>query len=298
MSEFESKGGAIAQVKSDSLSCISNTWASWTVGSLEAALLERFPAEDAESWDRTGLIVGDPDAEITGIAIALDPTVAAVRAAKACGANVLLTHHPVFLEPPASFRPLEAGAYGPGSVVWEAIASGIALMNFHTTLDVSTEAAYMLPGFLGLELMGIVDRVTSDGRGYGQLCRVREDDSPMSLRNMAARCLSVFGRPARVWGSPDQSIETVVTCTGSAGDLLDACVSMGVDCIICGESRYHNVLSASESGLCVIELGHDVSELPLCAILAQAVVSVGYSESDVTILDQGSNWFTPEAIRK
>lgn len=298
MSIAENQACAIAQVKAETLSCIPDPNASWTIGALEGALLERFPAEDAESWDRTGLIVGDPGREVTGVAIALDPTVKAVRAAKVCGANVLLTHHPAFLEPPASFAPLETGLYGPGSVVWEAISSGVALMNFHTTLDVSTEAAYMLPGFLGLELAGIVERVTDDGRGYGQLCRVRQDDAPMSLRNLAARCLSVFGRPARVWGDPDQPIDTVVTCTGSVGSLLDSCVGMSVDCIICGESRYHNVLAANEAGLCVIELGHDVSELPLCAILAQAVVSLGYPEGDVSILDQSSNWFTPEAIRR
>ena len=298
MSEVETGNAAITQVKKDVVSRMAPEWPSWSVGALEAALLDRFPATDAESWDRTGLLAGDPLQEVTGVAVALDPTVKAVRAAKARGANVLVTHHPAFLEPPASFMPLECGAYGPGSVVWEAISSGVALMNFHTTLDVSTEAAYMLPGFLGLDLVSILEPVTEDGRGYGQVCRIRREDEPMTLRNLAARCLSVFGRPGRIWGSPEKRIDTVVTCTGSAGSLIDACAAQGIDCIICGESRYHNVLAATEAGLAVIELGHDVSELPLCAILAQAIVSMGYPEGDVTILDQGFNWFTPEAVRK
>lgn len=298
MNADETNKGAIAQVKKDVVSRVSSEWPAWSVGALEAALLDRFPVSDAESWDRTGLLAGDPLQEAKGVAVALDPTVKAVRAAKACGANVLVTHHPAFLEPPASFMPLESGAFGPGSVVWEAISSGVALMNFHTALDVSTEAAYMLPGFLGLEPRSILDPVTQDGRGYGQVCCVREQDEPMTLRNLAARCLSVFGRPARIWGASDKRIDTVVTCTGSAGNLIDACVVHGIDCIVCGESRYHTVLAAAEAGLCVIELGHDVSELPLCAILAQSIVSAGYPEGKVTILDQGCNWFTPEAVRK
>lgn len=298
MEQNQNKESAIAQVKHQELSRLDQGCHAWTAGMLEAALLERFPASDAEAWDRTGLLVGDPDQKITGIAIALDPTVNAVRAAKAHGANVLLTHHPVFIEPPASFHPLGADSFGPGSVVWEAISSGVALMNFHTTLDVSAEAARMLPGFLGLDYLGIVEPATDDGRGYGQLCRIRESDDPMTLRNLAARCLSVFGRQPRVWGAQDTRITSVVTCTGSAGGLVEKSALAGFDCLICGECRYHNVLAASETGLCVIELGHDVSELGLCAILATTTVSVGIPESALVILDQGGNWFTPEAVRK
>ena len=44
------------------------------VAELERALLARYPKTDAESWDHVGLSVGDPDAEITGVACALDAT--------------------------------------------------------------------------------------------------------------------------------------------------------------------------------------------------------------------------------
>lgn len=74
------------------------------VRELEAALLAHFPCEDAESWDHVGLSVGEPDAEVTGVAIALDPTPAAVEDAHDGGANVLLTHHPVYLKAPMPSR--------------------------------------------------------------------------------------------------------------------------------------------------------------------------------------------------
>ena len=35
-----------------------------SVGALEQALLAEFPAADAEEWDRTGLLVGDPAAPV------------------------------------------------------------------------------------------------------------------------------------------------------------------------------------------------------------------------------------------
>ena len=64
------------------------------VAELERALLARYPKTDAESWDHVGLSVGDPAAQITGVACALDATEANVHRALEAGANVLLTHHP------------------------------------------------------------------------------------------------------------------------------------------------------------------------------------------------------------
>lgn len=42
------------------------------VAELERALLARYPKTDTEPWDHVGLSVGDPAAEITGVACALD----------------------------------------------------------------------------------------------------------------------------------------------------------------------------------------------------------------------------------
>ena len=291
-----SANAELASVRSDVLG--KSPQVQWSVGGIERVLLERYPREDAEDWDRMGILVGDPAARVTGVAIALDATVEAVRAAEAAGANVLLTHHPAFIEPPERVRPLGSGEVGPGTVVWEAVRSGVALINFHTALDVSFDAAQILPGMLGMDFRSIVERVTDDGRGYGQLCVIRPDEAPMRLRTLAARCMAVFGRPGRIWGDMDERIATVVTCTGSAGDLPSHCIQAGCDCLVCGEIRYHAALAAAEAGLAIIELGHDVSELPLCAVLAAALRNAGFPEESITLLDQSDNWNIPEAIRK
>ena len=75
------------------------------VRDLERLVFERFPRQLAESWDRPGLSVGDPTEEVACIACALDPTPTNVRAAASLGANVLLTHHPAFLDPPFPMTP-------------------------------------------------------------------------------------------------------------------------------------------------------------------------------------------------
>ncbi len=269
-----------------------------TVGALNQTLLKEFPAADAEAWDRTGLTVGDPTRLVKGVAVALDPTVEAVQEAVSLGANVLVTHHPAFLSAPDSFSPAASVAANSGALVWAAVSQGVALLSYHTALDVSTSAQRVLPGMLNVQFKSVV--VPLDGtkrKGYGQLCSVRSEDAPLTLGQLAARCTSVFARQPRVWGDFERRIDKLVTCTGSAGDVADAALLQRADCLVCGEIKYHDALAFSQAGLAIVELGHDTSELPLSAVLVGAVESAGVPGDLITILDQASNWSYPETTR-
>lgn len=290
----KAKEDGLARLSSGTLSRPSVTL---TVGSLERLLLAEFPAADAEAWDRTGLLVGDPSQLIKRVAVALDPTVDAIEAAADMGATVLLTHHPAYLDAPTSFAPASSVAANPGAGVWKAIERGVALMNFHTTLDVSPRVQRVLPGLLGLTFKRVVEPIgTSDEKGYGQLCDFGDED-PLTLEQLAARCTAVFGRAPRVWGDFSRAMEKVVTCTGSMGAVGRRALADQADCVVCGEARYHEALDLSLAGLCVIELGHDASELPLTTVLASAVQSLGVPEDAVTILNMGDRWSYPESVR-
>ncbi len=272
---------------------------SQTIGGLEKALCKEFPPEDAESWDRTGLLVGEPALPVTKVAVCLDPTVDAVKEAAAAGANVLVTHHPAFLEAPDSFGPGASVAENPGALVWAAITQKVALMDFHTALDVSAKAARALPGMLNLDFKGsfLEPLPTTRKKGYGQICTVKAQDDPMDLAHLAARCTAVFGRAPRVWGAMDTRITNVATALGSAAGLGKLALEQSMDCLICGEIKYHDALACAQAGLNIIELGHDVSELPLVAVLADALLRSGVPEDRLILIDQASNWAYPEAIR-
>ena len=182
-----------------------------TTGALERALLAEFPAADAEPWDRTGMSVGDPARLITGVAVALDPTVEAIEAAANMGANVLVTHHPAFLAPPASFMPASSVAANPGAGVRRAVERGVSILSYHTALDVSVRAQRVLPGMLNLQFRSVeVPLASSKRKGYGQRCTVKAGDGPLTLGQLAARCTSVFARQPRVWGDFSRELERVV----------------------------------------------------------------------------------------
>lgn len=164
----------------------------------------------------------------------------------------------------------------------------------------SSRVARVLPGMLGLAFTGRFAEplATTEAQGYGQICRVSPDEHGIdTLAQLAARCTAVFGRPPRVWGDLEAPVRTVATATGSAGTLGRLCLAQDVDCLICGEIKYHEALDVSGAGLAVIELGHDVSELPLVAVLAEALLRVGLPEERVAVIDQSGNWAYPEALR-
>lgn len=295
---------AVAKKKQEGLSRrasgpLSKPVSTLTVGALEAALLAEVPASDAEGWDRTGMTVGDPARLVEGVAVALDPTVDAVREAASRGANVLLTHHPAYLEAPDAFGPASSVAANPGAGVWAAVEGGVALIALHTALDVSPRAARVLPGMLKLAFKGqvLVPVAGSRRKGYGQLCTVRLEDDPLTLGRLAARCTSVFARAPRVWGDFSRELDRVVTCTGSAGDVAHECLRAQADCLVCGEVKYHDALALSQAGLCIVDLGHDTSELPLVAVLADLAEHAGVPRERISVIDQRENWSYPESIR-
>lgn len=288
-------GKSLAKVESAGIAKSAGTL---TVGQLEQALLARFPREDAEPWDRTGILVGDPAVPITGVACALDPTLEAVRAAERSGANVLLTHHPLFLEPPETISPSRTLANPAGVTAYEACHRGVALMNFHTALDASEQTTRLFARLLNLEFEGLLQPLEGQpNKGYGQLCHVRTSDAPFTVGRLAARCTSVFGCMPRMWGDPGDAARSVVVANGSASGVVGLCAQAGIDCLVCGEVHYHDALDAYQAGLAILEVGHDASEAPLVALLASATIDAGVPERNVGIIDQSGKWSYPESTR-
>jgi dinuclear metal center YbgI/SA1388 family protein len=87
----------------------------------------------AESWDAVGLVVGDPSASVGRVHLAVDPTEAVAREAVAEGAQLLVTHHPLFLRGTSSVAETDVG----GRVVATLIRGGCALYAAHTNADVA-----------------------------------------------------------------------------------------------------------------------------------------------------------------
>lgn len=102
-----------------------------TISHILQHLNELAPFVYQESYDNSGLLVGDPKREVTGVVVALDCTEAVIDEAIACGANVVLTHHPIIFK---GLKRLTGGNYVERTVI-KAIENKIALIAIHTNLD-------------------------------------------------------------------------------------------------------------------------------------------------------------------
>jgi dinuclear metal center YbgI/SA1388 family protein len=84
-----------------------------------------------ESYDNSGLNIGDPDEEVTGILICLDLNPEVLKEAKKTKCNLVITHHPLI------FHPLKkiTGETAAEKMVITAIRENIAVLASHTNLD-------------------------------------------------------------------------------------------------------------------------------------------------------------------
>jgi dinuclear metal center YbgI/SA1388 family protein len=101
------------------------------VGDVARIIEEHYPLAYAVAGDNCGLQIGSLDDPVRSICIALDPSPAALTKAASRGADLLVTHHPLFFEP---LKILDTGEYV-GAAACDAARRGIAVYAAHTNLD-------------------------------------------------------------------------------------------------------------------------------------------------------------------
>ncbi|MCK6209380.1 Nif3-like dinuclear metal center hexameric protein [Georgenia sp. EYE_87] len=123
-------------------------------------LLERhYPPSTAEDWDAVGLVVGDPTAPVRTVLLAVDPTEEVVAEALALGADLLVTHHPLYLRGTSSV----AATTPKGRSVHALARGGCALYAAHTNADAAADGvAQALADLLGLEGTTPIDPLPGD----------------------------------------------------------------------------------------------------------------------------------------
>lgn len=90
-----------------------------------------YPPATAAGWDAVGLHAGDPEAEVRRILFAVDPVRTVVDEAVAWDADLLVTHHPLFLTAVHGV----AADDPKGRVLHALVTGGCALLTAHTNAD-------------------------------------------------------------------------------------------------------------------------------------------------------------------
>ena len=230
-----------------------------TLGEVIAVLERAYPSGSAQSWDRVGLVTGDPDQPVRRIHLALDPTLAVIEEARAAGADLLVTHHPLLLRGVHSVAVTSAK----GASVTNLVVGDIALFVAHTNADVAADGVCVALA----EACGVGDLeplVLLEDRPLG---RVGELPAPMTLGEFArvvATALPAAPVGVRVAGPEGAAVRRVAVLGGSGDDLFEAVRGSGADVYVTADLRHHPALEAREESRggppYLIDAGHWASE--------------------------------------
>jgi dinuclear metal center YbgI/SA1388 family protein len=236
----------------------------------------------AESWDNCGLCVGNPEWPVQRVLVGLDADMPVLQAARQWQADMVLTHHPLFIAP---VKTIDFSVM-PGSGIALAASEQIAVVCAHTNLD---KAENGLNDYLAhqLHIQGTrimetdADAAEMTGHLTG-LGRVGPIPAPLSLAQMADQIKLRLGvHPVRVVGNVNQEICEAAVCSGSGGSLIPAFLASGADVFITGDIKYHEARLIESHGKALIDVGHFASEIIAVDLLSrrlgQAVTRAGFT---------------------
>lgn len=204
-----------------------------------------------ESWDNSGFQI-DLNNEIAKILVSLELTEKVVDEAIEMGADLILTHHPLFFN---DLNNIMSSNFK-GSMVVKLIQNNISLYSSHTPFDIVNGGNN---DYLG-KLLGVKNIVVlEDG-----FCRTGEFEMPVSVRNIAAGLSEKIGidiHNFRLAGNEDDLISKVAWCTGSGTDFIDDAMESGCQLFITGDLKYHQAQDSLSKGIQVLDIGHFGSEI-------------------------------------
>ncbi|MBP0454738.1 Nif3-like dinuclear metal center hexameric protein [Kitasatospora sp. RG8] len=237
-----------------------------------AALEEVYPPQWAESWDAVGLVCGDPQAEVGRVLFAVDPVQAVVDEAVEWGADLVVTHHPLYLRGTTSV----AATTFKGRVVHTLIQSGIALHVAHTNADhADPGVSDALAEAVGVRVTGPLVPDPTDPLGRRGAGRIGLLEPPLTLSVFAAqvaRGLPATAAGVRVSGDPNRLISRVAVCGGSGDSMFAEVRAAGVDAYLTADLRHHPASEAAEAApVALVDAAHWATEWPWLALAERAL---------------------------
>ena len=181
-----------------------------------------------------GLQVSGPE-KVSKVAFAVDASLESVKAAVACGAQLLVVHHGISWG--GGIRRLTGGVF---EVVKAAIEGGLGIAAYHLPLDASRKYGnnYELARFLG-------------------------------LKNLKP-AFSYHGNVIGVTGMNPQGVKVGV-CSGGAGEFAEEAKNLGCGLYITGEASWGDVIAAENCGMEMVCAGHYATETFGVTALARAL---------------------------
>lgn len=248
------------------------------------SVIERIaPLRLQEDYDNAGYQVGDPETEVTKVLTCLDVTEATIDQAIACGAQIVVSHHPLLFRPIHRITPADYIS----RVIIKAISNGIAIYSAHTNLDNAFGGVnYKMAEVLGLNNVKPLAPLPAEktaGMENASMCGsgiVGTLAEPLPAEAFIAKIKDVFHadnirtnidapvnyQPSIISSKP---ITKVALCGGSGSEFISNAERCGADAYLTGEIGYHRFFG--HDNILLVEAGHYETEQYTCNLLSDII---------------------------
>ena len=220
---------------------------------------QEIPLSLQESWDNSGLQVGDPNAEISSVLLCLDVSENVIDEAVEKNCQLIVSHHPLLF---SGLKTIQ-GQNSVERCVIKAIKNNIAIYSAHTNTDNwHLGVNWHLAQKLQLENCQILQPqahdVNGNPAGSGYIGELSKDMDEMEfLQKIKSEFKLASLRHTDLLGKP---IRKVAICGGSGSFLTQTAINQGADIFISGDFKYHDFFLA-ENKIVIADIGHYESEI-------------------------------------
>ena len=233
-------------------------------------IFEKFaPNNLQESYDNSGLIIGNKEEEVRNILVSLDVTEEIIKEAVEKGCNLIISHHPILFFP---VKRLNDNNYVE-RIIKLAIKNDIALYSIHTNLDnvihgVSSKISEKLNLKNTSKLKQNKELISSSGM-------IGELEKEINYKEFLNNLKTIFKTPSLKFTNPIQeNIEKIAFCGGAGSFLLEDAIKNGADVFVSSDFTYHKFFDA-DNKIMIVDIGHYEFEQFTTELIVEYLCSEG-----------------------
>lgn len=240
-------------------------------------------------FDNAGFLVGQENAEISAVMVALDITEEVIEETVEKNCQLIVSHHPIIFHPIRSVTDTTLT----GRCLLKLIEHHISAICAHTNLDVAMDGVNdALAQALQLQQ---VELLQNDGydvmdRPYG-LGRVGRASAPLSATEFAVFVKQQLGADGLRLEDAGRLVSRVAVGGGACGDCLSDVFNAGCDTFVTADVKYNTFLDAKALGINLIDAGHFATENVICPILANKL-RAKFSDLNIYISERHKEVFS------
>lgn len=234
-----------------------------TVKEIANYLEQLIPTRMKMDFDNCGFLVGDGNKLVNKVMLTLDITDEVIEEAKEYGADLIVSHHPLFFSTASATTDTLIGRK-----IVALLESRISAICLHTNLDAAAGGVNdALMDTLGIQTEGVLEPAESSvpdsfcGMGrFGTL-------SKMPLEQFLALCKERLHCNGLRYVSGGVPVRKVAVCGGSGSSMLHLVAEKGCDTYVTGDVKHNGFLDARELGINLIDAGHFSTENVVIPVL-------------------------------